>query len=157
MGGNRSLGVVPVMASSVPPPSSLLDAAALWGGSCDAVALGESSGSTLKKKCLFLTMNQRDERPFIDSQVGLPGGEFRQGPVAQGGLSSPPPRGLVVGDVPPSSLSQRGTEERYVLQIRAEVSPGEITAPCSPACVRVRGELGCEPAALPGASVQGTG
>lgn len=43
----------PVMASSVPPPSSLLEAAALWGGSCDAVALGESSGSTLKKICLF--------------------------------------------------------------------------------------------------------
>lgn len=127
--------------SSVPPPSSLLDTAALWGGSCDAVALGESSGGTLKKKCLFLTMNQRDERQFIDSQVGLPGGEFCQGPVAQGGLSSPP-RGLVVGDVPPSSLSRRRTEERYVLQIRAEVSPGKITAPCSPTSVplsRLRG------------------
>lgn len=53
VGGNRSLRIVPVMASSVPPPSSLLEAAALWGGSCDAVALGESSGSTLKKICLF--------------------------------------------------------------------------------------------------------
>lgn len=59
MGGNRSLGVAPVMASSVPPPSSLLEAAALWGGSCDAVASGESSDSTLKEKRSFFN-NQRD-------------------------------------------------------------------------------------------------
>lgn len=36
------------------------------GGSHDAITLGESSGSTLKRKCLFLTMNQRNERQFID-------------------------------------------------------------------------------------------
>ena len=49
-----------------PLPDTAALPRAVGGGSCNAAALGESSGSTLKKKCLFLTVNQRNKRWFID-------------------------------------------------------------------------------------------
>lgn len=84
---NRSLKVAQggldrfVGISFLQPPC--LDAIVLpkEGGELPCGSCGDSSGSTLKKKCLFLTMNQRNERHFIDRvRLRLPHGEHQSGP-----------------------------------------------------------------------------
>lgn len=106
-----------------PVPDTAALPKAVGGGSCNAAALGESSGSTLKKKCLFLTVNQRNKRQFIDrdrlgSHVESASRGHRypeqRSPLrcaARGGSQW----GLVVKDLPLSSLSGPGTGERCLL------------------------------------------
>lgn len=106
----------------LPPASPSRQHCPGQGGGVKAAAAGEHPGSTLKKRCLFLTMNRRN------GSSSWPARGTQSMPTRQ----RAPPLGVQVGLRRPSreGLAPFFSKERCLLSDTAGVSALESEAPC---------------------------